>query len=378
MRQPNPDQAAWLATAGEVDHWLSDRAPGQPVGIDSEFERVTTFHPIPGLVQLAVNDDIALVEPKAVEGSGELRQLLEDVERPKHLYAMSEDIELFRDWLGVKVRGALDLQLAAAFAGYGMSVGYARLVEACLGVALGKGETRSDWLARPLSDAQLYYAVADVHYLAPLHDALMERVQARGFGTALAEESRAWCERQAVAEDPERYYLRLAGAWRLSVGRQAVLKALCAWREHRCRELDRPRGRVVEDRLLIRIAEVLPRGRKALAGIDDMPQGVIRREGDALLQVVADVIDGPEKPVDTIPPPMGRKEKTYYRSVKQILAEQSEKLDLPLELIAPRRYLEPAVRAGLSTGRLPDLLSEGWRGEILAPRKEELEACFHE
>lgn len=378
MRQPDPDQAAWLATPDELDYWLGARASDQPVGIDSEFERVSTFHPVPGLVQLAVGDGIALVEPGAVEGSGQLHRLLEDVARPKHLYAMSEDIELFRDWLGVQVRGALDLQLAAAFAGHGMSVGYARLVASCLGVELGKGETRSDWLARPLSQAQLYYAVADVHYLAPLHEQLMDRVVARGFREALAQESRAWCERQAVAEAPERYYRRLTGAWRLSSGRQAVLRALCAWRERRCRELDRPRGRVVEDRLLIRIAEALPRGRKALASIEDMPQGVIRREGDALLNVVAGVVDGPEAQVGVIVPPMGRREKHHYRSVKRILAEQAEELDLPLELIAPRRYLEPAVRAGLSTGRLPDLLAEGWRGGILAPRREELEACFHE
>ncbi|MGM0450559.1 MAG: ribonuclease D [Pseudomonadota bacterium] len=378
MRQPDPDQASWLATPDELDQWLKATPAGQPVGIDSEFERVTTFHPIPGLVQLAVDGEIALVEPVAVQGSGELRRLLVDEARPKHLYAMSEDIELFRDWLGIQVRGALDLQLAAAFAGHGMSVGYARLVETCLGVALGKGETRSDWLARPLSQAQIYYAVADVHYLAPLYGELTEKVAARGFSDALAEESEGWCERQAVADPPERYYLRLTGAWRLSAGRQAVLRALCQWREHRCRELDRPRGRVVEDRLLIRIADALPRSRKALAAIEDMPQGVIRREGDALLDVLSEVIDGPASPVDLIPPPMGRREKNHYRSVKRILAEQAENLDLPLELIAPRRYLEPAVRAGLSTGRLPDLLTEGWRGEVLAPRREELEACFHE
>ncbi|WP_179105721.1 ribonuclease D [Vreelandella utahensis] len=378
MDQPNPDQAAWLDTPQQLDDWLAALPPEQPVGMDSEFERVTTFHAIPGLVQVAAAGQVALVEPRAAEGSGALRGLLEDPDRSKHLYAMSEDIELFRDWLGVRVRGALDLQLAAAFAGHGMSVGYARLVESCLGVALGKGETRSDWLARPLSDAQLYYAVADVHYLRPLHEQLMAQVAARGFEEALAEESRIWCERQSVADTPESYYLRLTGAWRLRPGKQAVLRALCTWREHRCRELDRPRGRVIEDRLLIRLAEALPRSRKALAAIEGMPSGVVRREGDALLAVISEVVEGPEQAVESIPAPLTRNEKNHYRNVKRILAEQAESLDLPLELIASRRYLEPAVRAGLREGRLPDLLTQGWRGRALAPRREELEACFHE
>ncbi|WP_295719316.1 HRDC domain-containing protein [uncultured Halovibrio sp.] len=378
MDQPNPDQVAWLDTPQQLDDWLADLPPEHPVGMDSEFERVTTFHAIPGLMQLAAAGEVALVEPGAAEGSGVLRKLLEDADRSKHLYAMSEDIELFRDWLGVRVRGALDLQLAAAFAGHGMSVGYARLVESCLGVALGKGETRSDWLARPLSDAQLYYAVADVHYLRPLHEQLMEQVAARGFQEALAEESRTWCERQSVADAPESYYLRLTGAWRLRPGNQAVLRALCTWREHRCRELDRPRGRVIEDRLLIRLAEAVPRSRKALAAIEDMPSGVVRREGDALLAVISEVVEGPEQSLEPIPAPLTRSEKNHYRNVKRILAEQAESLDLPLELIASRRYLEPAVRTGLREGRLPDLLTQGWRGRALAPRREELEACFHE
>lgn len=180
MTHPDPDQASWLATPEQLDHWLANCPDNQPVGIDSEFERVSTFYAIPGLVQLAVAGHIALVEPVAVEGSRVLQRLLEDPERVKHLYAMSEDIELFRDWLGIRVRSAQDLQLAAAFAGHGMSVGYARLVESCLGVSLGKGETRSDWLARPLSHGQLYYAVADVHYLAPLHEQLMAQVEERG------------------------------------------------------------------------------------------------------------------------------------------------------------------------------------------------------
>ncbi|MEQ6884896.1 HRDC domain-containing protein [Salicola sp. Rm-C-2C1-2] len=378
MNHPDPEQAAWLASPEQLDAWLASRPNDCAVGIDSEFERVTTFHAIPGLVQLAIAGNMALVEPDAAARAGALRDLLEDPQRAKHLYAMSEDIELFRDWLGVRVQGALDLQLAAAFAGYGMSVGYARLVETCLGVALGKGETRSDWLARPLSHAQIYYATADVYYLMPLYEHLMSKVSARGFQNALAEESERWCERQSVADPPENYYLRLTGAWRLRPGNQAVLRALCTWREHRCRELDRPRGRVIEDRVLIRLAEALPRSRKALAGIEGVPSGVVRREGDALVAVISEVVAGPEQAVDLIPPPLTRHEKDVYRNVRRILTEQAESAGLPLELIASRRYLEPAVRAGLREACTPALLAQGWRGELLASRKNELEVCFHE
>ena len=118
--QPDPSQ--WLTTPAALDQWLEDHQ-GQPIGIDTEFERISTYYPIPALVQLAYPGEFYLVEPQVVEQSKRFRELLADSGQPKLLYAMSEDVELFRSWLGVPPSGMIDLQLGAALGGFGFSVG---------------------------------------------------------------------------------------------------------------------------------------------------------------------------------------------------------------------------------------------------------------
>ena len=373
-----PAEPAWLNTGESLDAWLDSVPQDQPLGIDSEFERTSTFYPIPGLVQVSSGEDVRLVEPAAVAASRRFPVLLEDPERIKLLFAMGEDLELFREWLGVTVRGVIDLQIAGAFCGYGLSAGYMTVVNDLMGVTLSKEETRSDWLQRPLSLAQQQYAIADVYFLLPLYERLVERLNGRGFLGAMREESALVCERMASREDPWNYYLRVRSAWRLSQGRQAVLRALCAWRESRCRELDRPRNRVVGDPVLASIAEALPRDRKALAAVSGIPHGVVRREGEAMLAVVDEVINTEPEPVEPIPPPLSRREQQRYRSVKAVIRDAADSADLPLELIASRRYLEPAVREGLKTGTLPALLQTGWRGQLLGQRQKEMERIFNE
>lgn len=373
-----PVEPLWLNSGESLDAWLESLSPEQPLGIDSEFERTSTFYPIPGLVQISAGEDVRLVEPEAAATSRQFPALLEDPGRVKLLYAMGEDLELFREWLGVTTRGVIDLQIAGAFCGYGLSAGYVTVVNNLMGVALSKDETRSDWLRRPLSLAQQQYAMADVYFLQPLYERLLEQLKAKGLVDAMCEETAQACARMATREDPQNYYLKVRSAWRLSRGRQAVLRALCAWREGRCRELDKPRNRVVGDPVLVSIAEALPRDRQALGAISDIPPGVVRREGDALLGVIDGVINGEHHPVEPIPPPLSKREQQRYRSLKAVIRGAAENAGLPLELIASRRYLEPAVREGLKTGSIPAFLETGWRAQLLGQRQKEMENIFNE
>ncbi|MDP9121822.1 MAG: HRDC domain-containing protein, partial [Acidobacteriota bacterium] len=139
-----------------------------------------------------------------------------------------------------------DTQVAAALAGIGSSLGYQKLVAILLGVELPKGETRTDWLARPLSHAQRVYAAADVAYLPPLHALLRAELEALGrLGWAL-EDSAALLDTRRFEADPEMAYLRLKGAGRLNSRQLGVLRALAAWRDGEARRRDVPRSFVVK------------------------------------------------------------------------------------------------------------------------------------
>ncbi|BES71661.1 ribonuclease D [Marinobacter nanhaiticus D15-8W] len=360
----NDKAVRWLETASELDDWLASRSD-TPLALDTEFERVNTFFPIPGLVQLGLDDDLRLVEPSVAEASEGFRSCLSDPKRPKLLYAMSEDLELFRQWLDLEPRYVLDLQIAAALAGLGFSVGYARMVDNLFDVEIDKSATRSDWLARPLSDAQCRYALEDIRYLLPMHERLRLLLESRDLYQAWIEESDRFASELASQSDPQNYYLRIRGGWQLSPRQQAVLKCLADWREAECRQRDRPRGRVLADPVLIGIAERMPTSKGALGAVADVPPVVVRRYADKILECVERGRSA-EPNADRIEPPLTREEQGLFKQVKGLLRHVAEEREVPIELLAPRRRIEAFIRCRHSddSGRF---FREGWRGELLHP-----------
>ncbi|MBE0486792.1 HRDC domain-containing protein [Marinobacter sp.] len=367
---PAPDTVRWIREPEALDQWLNSLPAGAPVVLDTEFERVSTFYPIPGLVQLGAEGDFWLLDPDVVEGSEQFRLMLADPKRPKLLYAMSEDLELFRHWLGVAPQGLLDLQIGAAMAGEGFSVGYARLVEALFGEALDKSVTRSDWLARPLSAEQERYAVDDIRFLQPLHTWVSEKLRDRGLESAMADESQRFAEEAAQQEEPEKHYLKLRGGWALSPTQQAVLQALVVWREAECRRLDRPRNRVLNDGLLIAIAERSPESLRVLSDVQGVPGGIVKRYGEHLLELVRTAKNADHTGLELIPRPLTRDEQAFFKKVKRCFKKVSEDADIPIELLAPRKRLEIVVQQGTLAG---NPFFEGWRKKVIAPALVELE-----
>ncbi|MBS3803315.1 MAG: HRDC domain-containing protein [Oleiphilaceae bacterium] len=373
---PESAPARWIHEPAELDDWLN-AGDGEWLALDTEFERVSTFFPIPGLVQLGLGQQFCLVDPSVAERSPVFREILADPDRPKLLYAMSEDLELFRHWLGLEPAGLLDLQIGAALAGAGFSVGYARLVETLFGHTLDKSATRSDWLSRPLTEAQERYALDDVRFLKPLYRWVMDKLQVRGLADALKEESNRFADDLNSQVESDQYYLKIRGGWRLSPTRQGVLKALADWRELECRRRDRPRSRVLSDNALINIADRAPASTGALASAPDVPPVVVRRYGDLLLETVRQALVEPALNIEVIVPPLTRDEQGIYKQIKRLLADAAQQHQVPVELVAPRRRIEALVQAGGGEQELADsLLFQGWRQALTEPVKDEIRALL--
>lgn len=373
---PQPGEHLWLRDGAAVDAWLGALPPGTPVAIDSEFERTSTFFAIPGLLQVATTEGAWLIEPTAAADSALFRQWLSDPAQPKWLYAMSEDIELFREWLGCAVAGALDIQIAGALAGEGMSLGYARMVEALFGVAVDKEETRSDWIRRPLSEAQQRYALADVVYLLPMARYLLDQLEQLGLHGALKEESTRFARDLQSQGTPELYYLRLRGGWRLNHAQQEALQAMVQWREEEARKQDTPRSRVVADKLLLQIAERMPTDASELGEIRELPKGVIRKYGAVMLELIEQSRLLRAELPEYIEGPLSRQEQAVYGDVKDLIHACCASANIPPELFAPRKKLEAAVREGVRSQSIPPLLAAGWRSDAIGHRGEELQALF--
>ncbi len=364
-----PATIHWLREPEDLDRWLAV-GEGEFLALDTEFERVDTFFPIPGLVQLGLGGEYCLVDPGVAEQSGEFRRILADADSPKLLYAMSEDLELFRHWLQLEPAGVVDLQIGAALAGAGFSMGYARLVETLFGETLDKSATRSDWVSRPLSAAQERYALDDIRFLAPMYDWVVANLRERNLEQALYDESARFAAELSGQDDPQNHYLKLRGGWTLNPQQQAVLQKLVCWREEESRHRDRPRGRVVADPLLIAIAERLPDSLRALSNIQGLPQPVTRRYGDKILQLIAEGREADATDLPLIAAPLTREEQAFYKQLKRLIVKAAEAADVPVELLAPRKRLEAVIhQRDLSAG----LFTSGWRSQIIAPVREQLE-----
>ena len=162
--------------AAACGRWSAARV----IGVDTEFFRERTYYPLPALVQVADGDGVVIVDPLRISDFTPLAAVLADASIVKLIHACSEDLEVLELLTGAVPRGVLDTQLAGAFAGHGYSLGYRSLVKALMDVVLDKGETRSNWLGRPLSPTQLRYAALDVVYLLPMHRRLSQELSALG------------------------------------------------------------------------------------------------------------------------------------------------------------------------------------------------------
>src|SRR5690606_6475158 len=153
LPDPAPRAIRWIADPAELTAAMAHR-PSR-IGLDTEFIRERTYWPVLALVQVETGKEILLVDPTEAGIPEALAGILADPGILKVMHSASEDLVAFKCSCGVLPTPLFDTQVAATLAGIGGGMGYQKLVEHVTGVQLAKGETRSDWLRRPLSPAQL-------------------------------------------------------------------------------------------------------------------------------------------------------------------------------------------------------------------------------
>lgn len=346
------------------ERWRHSRA----VAVDTEFARERTFYAALGLVQISDGEDHVLIDPLAIEDLTPLADLLTDPGIVKVFHSCGEDLEVFHHHLGVVPTPMVDTQIAAALSGIGWSMGYGRLVEAVCGIDLPKGQTRSNWLKRPLTEAQQRYAALDVVYLLPCYEHVMEELTGLGRLDWLREE----CERLTAPErfriDDEAAFRKLARGKRLRKHQLVVLREIFMWRERSARERNLPRSFVLKDAAMHGIALRRPENFEDLRRLRELDHATLRRHGKTLLRLVAEARARPvsEQPEPTPPPLDLRPHKELLQSIRSRVAEVAEEYGLPVEALGNKRSQETTLRRYLEgeTPILPKAL-RGWRETVV-------------
>ena len=364
MSLPETPAADWIDHRDALQSWLADIPREAAIGLDTEFVRRNTFYPQLALLQLGWNGRHALIDPLAFEIGNCLQPLLGSGPAVTVMHSASEDLETLSPLLPNGPATLFDTQIAAAFVGMGLGISYRALVAELIGVDLDKGETRSDWMQRPLTDSQCSYAALDVVYLKSIHEQLAERLQQRDRSAWHAEDCARLKARASHRDGDPQPQRAMRGAAEWAVTQQARLRLLLLWRDRSARRLDVPRPWLLDDNLAINLAQQPP---TTLADLEQRCRGqraLRSAQRNDLFELVTQAITAEDiAATASIPAHPQGAAKQALGAMKQLVDARAVELDLPPGLLCPRKVLEEYV----VTTEWPDFL-DGWRREVLHDR----------
>ncbi len=336
------------------------------ITVDTEFMRETTYYPILCLIQVASTDDSFLIDPLA-DGIDltPFLDLMANTDVVKVFHSARQDLEIIWN-IGQLIPAPLfDTQIAAMVCGYGDSVSYEQLCNDLAGARIDKSSRFTDWSRRPLSPAQLNYALSDVTHLVKIYENLHGQLQKNGRLDWIDEEMGVLTSPETYRSDPENAWKRLAGRLR-KPKELPILMEIAAWREREAQKRNVPRGRVLKDDVLVDVATSAPLTVEALGKLRSIPKGFERSQtGADILQAVE---RGQARDPDTVP----KLEKHRSRNgigatvdlLKVLLKAVSEEEKVAPKVIATTDDLEAIAES--DEADVPAL--KGWRRSLFGEK----------
>jgi len=346
----------------DQQHQLDELAPTleklEWVAIDTEFLREKTYSAKLCLVQLGIGDNQYCIDVLLIPDLTALANLLINPNTLKVFHAASQDLEVLYQTFGSVPNPIFDTQLAAAFCGADLQIGYAGLVEQVTQVVLDKGQSRTDWTVRPLSTAQIRYAGEDVEYLWAVYENTREQIAEQGRLEWLEDEIAVLSNEDNYKSDPAQAYLRLSGG-NLKRSAQYRLKALAEWRESYAQERNIPRTWVIKDPALYDIAVQNPKTPKALLDMDVLG----KKSGSRFAPQIVNLIRAAkteDNPIWRAVEPLSKADKRECQKLMQATTAIAKEQGVAQALLGTRKDIEHLYRH-----RQSKKLINGWRQSVI-------------
>jgi ribonuclease D len=362
-----------ISTTDALEAACSELARHPFVTVDTEFLRETTYYPKLCLIQMASEEAGYLVDPLA-PGIG-LEPFLALMANPavtKVFHSARQDLEIIWNMGGLVPAPLFDTQIAAMVCGYGDSVSYEQLVNDLAKARIDKSSRFTDWSRRPLTEAQLTYALSDVTHLVNVYRQLHSQLQENGRLAWLDEEMAILTSPETYRGDPENAWKRLVG--RLRKPRElAVLMEVAAWREREAQTRDVPRGRILKDDAVVDLAVSAPRSAEAMGRLRSIPSGFERS------RTAADILEAVERglardpktlPVVERPRQRGGSAGAVVELMKVLLKAIAEQEGVAPKIIATVEELDAIAEDDFAD--VPSL--HGWRRTLFGEKAIDLKA----
>ncbi|WP_198266229.1 ribonuclease D [sulfur-oxidizing endosymbiont of Gigantopelta aegis] len=337
-------------------------AQSEFLALDTEFVRQTTYYPILALLQVCDGEQIAIIDPLAIEDLSPLMTVLYNKDIPKAIHSARQDMEIFYHLNDAVPEALFDTQVSAALLGYGEQIGYAALVKLLLNVELDKSQTRTDWLKRPLTQKQIDYAADDVRYLAKLYPVQKQKLQDLGRLEWLQKDFQFLSNSATYTPSPDTMWKKTKGMNRLKKQKLAVLKNLAAFREDLAIQQNRPRRRVMTDELLIALATNPPGELSELQQLQGLSHKFLEYNGDTLIKLIQQGLDTLDDDCPKLPSydKLNQNEEALADCLMAIVHLSANNNNISPRCLCSRKDLDALIK-----GKRDLALLSGWRNELI-------------
>lgn len=333
-------------------------------GLDTEFIKVDTLWPKLGVFQINVADRVFLLDGTSLDLSAFWKKLFQAQQNIFH--ACSEDIDLIYHYSQQKsLSNVFDTQIGMSFLGHGLQVSYQNALKHMLDVDIDKDQTRSDWLARPLSSEQLTYAANDVLYLMNLSNKIQQELGDKHLLDFALEDCRHLTH-EIGQETPLELLYHDIGNYRHSRRQLMQLQQLAVWREQMVKALNYPRSFILKNSTLIDLVEKNPRNYFQLSSIKDIRQNIVREYGKTILDLLKFLPEQAEWPL-RMARPIRHSSKEIGERVENVIQAVVQETTVPKEVLMRKKWLNALYQHVVFHNDEQDLPAYllGWRYDVL-------------
>lgn len=363
-----------INTDAQLIEYCHRLAKCRVIAFDTEFVSEDTYQPELCLIQIAADDELAVIDPMTIKDIRPFWVVLATEGHETIVHAGRSEVDFCISAIGRTPSGLLDVQIGAGLIGLEYPTSYGALTSRLLKKKIGKHETRTDWRRRPLSKRQIDYALDDVRHLGKIRSIINQKLEATGRADWWPEEMRHWLDGLSESRNGD-LWRRVSGNSGLDARSLAILRELHAWRSEEAASRNKPAKRILRDDLMIEIAKQKTADDHRIRRIRGMER--YRKQLDQILERIKIALEVPEKDCP---------QQSRSNRVPQ-LAVLGQILFAALGSVCRKQKLAPSLVATPNDIRYwfayrsnpeqyknspPPALTEGWRAEVVGNLFEEL------
>ena len=342
------------------------------VAMDTEFVWEKTYYPVLGIIQIGLSEDeLFLVDTVAINDLTPIKDLLESKETVKIFHDAQGDLGILCRETGASPQNIYDTRLAAGFTGLAATISLLNLLSEVLQVELSKTQTRTDWTKRPLSPQQIEYALEDIRYLHKIYLHQTEKAKAKGVLEWMQQEMMAFDGNTFSNDKPaDELYKKVKGVNSLSARGIAVVRELAALRDETARQINYPKGWVISDFDLIKLAKNLNGDSNNIMISRGHWGKNLDKFGETIKKAIEKALAIPE---EECPKPrlLNAEDKRISKQATKIMGQirqTCEENHLDSMVVTSKAEVTAIIKGKKSK----DLLTTGWRSQLLGTSLDSL------